>query len=121
MEHRPAYDYPWEHGIRQQTGQIGMYNILARKAAPKCSAISNPECMKSTRSVSSHTSGNEDTFPSNSVPASIGLSRKDGRRRVSLRKRESSIAETSDDGEVSFAQYVASQPVHISTVLQHAD
>ena len=71
--------------------------------------------------VSSISRGRVNQCPSDSVPASLGPRRKDGRQRVSFRQQNNQSEAEPDNRQLSFANYVAQQPVYISTLLQHAD
>jgi hypothetical protein len=71
--------------------------------------------------VTSTPIGRVDHCPIDSVPASLGPRRKDGRQRVSFRKQSSLCTDVPDTGRMSFADFVDRQPEYIRTLLQHAD
>jgi ribonuclease HI len=70
--------------------------------------------------VSAVCCGIVDRCPADSVPASLGQCRKDGRQRVSFRSRKAPLQHNDTDVN-SFQAYVARQAPYIRTILQHAN
>ena len=65
--------------------------------------------------------GTVEHVPSDTVPASLGPVRKDGRRRVSWRARDTQFSVPPNANIHNFASFVQNQAPHIQSILQHSD
>ena len=94
--------------VRREHGQYDRYQS-ASHGAGRLSYVRGQPC------------GIVDTIPKQSVPADMGPLRRDGRRPVQLRSRESHTVEQQIDQCTTFEEFVQQQEPHIQTTMEYSD